>query len=169
VFDVQVTMAPHATTVDEDLISGAKKVEVCYAFRVLHLDSDRFGILILRLASCSLVHLSAGCPRNIGVYVIFLIINVCIVQADIRSKMEETMLDPEKLQQFAITGADADFDEALGSGKLPKSGYVSVKSAGAKLSDGKDHSKGGKAGKAGKEKRKKVGDFKRPGGKRSKQ
>lgn len=89
-----------------------------------------------------------------------------LLQADIRSKMEETMLDPEKLQQFAITGADADFDEALGSGKLPKSGFVSVKSSGAKPSDGKDHSKGGKAGK---EKRKKGADYKRPGGKRSKQ
>jgi hypothetical protein len=39
---VQVAMAPHATTVDEDLISGAKKVEVstvmtfyCSSFRCL--------------------------------------------------------------------------------------------------------------------------------------
>lgn len=77
------------------------------------------------------------------------------------------MLDPEKLQQFAITGADADFDEALGSGKLPKSGYVSVKSSGAKLSDGKESA--AKSGKAGKEKRKKgAADYKRPGGKKSK-
>ena len=91
-----------------------------------------------------------------------------MLQADIRSKMEENMLDPEKLQQFAITGADADFDEALGGGKIPKSGYVSVKSSGLKHSDGKDSSKDGKGDKAGKEKRKKGGDFKRPGGKKSK-
>ncbi|XP_024376533.1 RNA cytidine acetyltransferase 1 isoform X2 [Physcomitrium patens] len=106
----EVTMMPHETTVDEDLISGAKKVE-----------------------------------------------------ADIRSKMEENVLDPEKLQRFAITGADADFDEALGSGKIPKSGYVSVKSS--KRPDGKDQQKVGKAEKA---KRKKGADFKRPGGKKSK-
>ncbi|KAG0616549.1 hypothetical protein M758_5G124300 [Ceratodon purpureus] len=112
----EVAMAPHMTTVDEDLISGAKKVE-----------------------------------------------------ADIRNKMEENLLDPEKLQQFAITGADADFDEALGGGKIPKSGFVSVKSSGVKHSDGKDSARDGKGGKAGKEKRKKGGDFKRPGGKKSKQ
>lgn len=101
---------------------------------------------------------------------LFLIIKFsAMLQADIRSKMDETLLDPEKLQQFAITGADADFDEALGGGKLPKSGYVSVKSSGVKHSDGKDGSKDGKSGKAGKEKRKKGGDYKRPGGKKPKQ
>jgi hypothetical protein len=45
-----------------------------------------------------------------------------VEQADIRDKMEE--LDPEKLQQFAIAGTPADFDEALASGKIPKSGYL---------------------------------------------
>ena len=73
-----------------------------------------------------------------------------MLQADIRSKMEENMLDPVKLQQFAITVADADFDEALGGGKIPKSGYVSVKASGVKHSDGKDSSKDGKGVRLGK-------------------
>lgn len=94
---------------------------------------------------------------------VFSVGNCDTLQADIRSKMEENVLDPEKLQRFAITGADADFDEALGSGKIPKSGYVSVKSS--KRPDGKDQQKVGKAEKA---KRKKGADFKRPGGKKSK-
>lgn len=85
-------------------------------------------------------------------------------QADIRDKMEE--LDPERLQQFAIAGTPADFDEALASGKIPKSGYLSVKSGGVKKPDFKDKSKGGKADK---EKRKKGGDHKRSGGKKQRQ
>lgn len=89
-----------------------------------------------------------------------------LCQADIRDKLEDNILDPEKLQRFAIAGMEAHFDEALAGGKMPKTGIVSVKSSGVKKPDGKDKSKGGKAGK---EKRKKGGDFKRQGGKKPRQ
>ncbi len=49
----------------------------------------------------------------------------------------EVMLDPDKLQQFAIAGTEAEFDEALAGGKLPQSGLLSVKSSGAKKADRK--------------------------------
>ncbi|KAG6541499.1 hypothetical protein Mapa_017096 [Marchantia paleacea] len=49
-------------------------------------------------------------------------------QANMTEKME-SLLQPENLQQFAISGREADFDDALkkGGGKLPKSGFLSVK------------------------------------------
>ncbi|CAM6032806.1 unnamed protein product [Sphagnum compactum] len=105
----EVTMEPHKTSVDDDLKSGAKKV-----------------------------------------------------QEDMREKME-VMLDPDKLQQFAIAGTEAEFDEALAGGKLPHSGLLSVKSSGAKKADRKEKTKGGKAGK---EKRK-TDTSKRPASKKA--
>jgi N-acetyltransferase 10 len=85
-----------------------------------------------------------------------------ISQEDMREKME-VMLDPDKLQQFAIAGTEAEFDEALAGGKLPQSGLLSVKSSGAKKADRKEKAKGGKAGK---EKRK-TDTSKRPASKKA--
>ncbi|OAE26338.1 hypothetical protein AXG93_4324s1040 [Marchantia polymorpha subsp. ruderalis] len=73
-------------------------------------------------------------------------------QANMMEKME-SLLQPENLQQFAISGREADFDEALkkGGGKLPKSGFLSVKGTKEqpkeKAKEQKD--KGGKKNKRG--------------------
>lgn len=75
----------------------------------------------------------------------------------------EVMLDPDKLQQFAIAGTEAEFDEALAGGKLPQSGLLSVKSSVAKKADRNEKAKGGKAGK---EKRK-TDTSKRPASKKA--
>ncbi|CAM6087692.1 unnamed protein product [Calypogeia fissa] len=49
-------------------------------------------------------------------------------QVDLKEKME-SMLNVENLQKYTIAGREADFDEVLqqGVGKIPKSGFVSVK------------------------------------------
>ena len=51
----------------------------------------------------------------------------------IREEMR-AQLDPEDLKQFAIRGAEADFEEALG-GRTPTPGTLHVKSSGT-LSSG---------------------------------
>ncbi|KAL3697204.1 hypothetical protein R1sor_011280 [Riccia sorocarpa] len=70
------------------------------------------------------------------------------------ASMMESLLEPEKLQQFAISGREADFDDALrkSGGKLPKSGFLSVKGTGEKSKDKKEKEKeeDGKAGKKNK-------------------
>lgn len=46
----------------------------------------------------------------------------------VRAQMQ-AQLDPEDLRQFAIQGAEGDFEEALG-GRVPSSGILNVKSSG---------------------------------------
>lgn len=56
------------------------------------------------------------------------------VKAEMREKLED-LLNPEELQQYAISGREAEFGEALSkSGKLPKSGILSVKTIGNDVS-----------------------------------
>lgn len=72
----------------------------------------------------------------------------------------DALLQPEDLSQYAIRG-DAEFEEALSKGgKLPKSGYLSVKSKGAangvdaKASDAREGKRKDKDRKEGKKSKK---------------
>lgn len=75
----------------------------------------------------------------------------------------EALLQPEDLSRYAIRG-DAEFEEALSKGgKLPKSGYLSVKSKGpanglaAKASDAREGKRKDKDRKEGKKPKKAKG------------
>ncbi|GAQ78702.1 N-acetyltransferase 10 [Klebsormidium nitens] len=84
------------------------------------------------------------------------------VEAAMREKVE-ALLQPEDLSRYAIRG-DAEFEEALSKGgKLPKSGYLSVKSKGpangleAKASDAREGKRKDKDRKEGKKSKKAKG------------
>lgn len=69
----------------------------------------------------------------------------------------ESMLSPEKLDEFKITVDEKDFESALKPGKIPSSGFVSVKSSSEKRK--RAHADDNKASKA---QRKPKGGKKKP-------
>ncbi|KAL2531341.1 UPF0202 protein [Abeliophyllum distichum] len=54
------------------------------------------------------------------------------VQDEMKAKLDG-MLNPERLQKYAITDKDADFEKALQNGKVSTSGIISVKSNRSKI------------------------------------
>ena len=79
------------------------------------------------------------------------VVGVCGAQAAMQAELAQ-LLKPEEVHKFAISGREAEFDEALAEkgGRAPTAGLLSVKSKEGRKDANGDGAKGeGKGGKRG--------------------